>query len=672
MFDEKRIIIYGTGKLSCVFIKNNKYNIVGILDQFRIGGAYLGYPILDWRDINRETCDCIVIAAPRKYIKEIYFRILHKCLGLSIEIYDHYGNDLKIRFGMEYLWREEYKTLKRTKEELKTLIEKHDAISFDIFDTLIMRTTLDPLDVLDYTEEELRENYHIDIKDFYKKHRNADYESKGGNLDAILKIIQENYSLTDDEVHLIKKVEIESEKKHLIVRKDIVELFQFAIDSGKRVNLISDMYLNKDILADILSGLGVTGYEKIYVSCDYGVGKSNGLFDIYKREVISKSYLHVGDNHRADYESAIKAGIDAYEIKSAYELLTLSSISSILQYTKGTDEKSYIAKYIAEKFNSPFSLADSNIVKIDSVDEFVKICILPILLVYIQKLIETVKSNKYKVVALGARDCYLVKKLIDEKNIDLGCNVTYLYCSRRLAWRASLVNEDRLNEFIKFYISEQTNPIPTFKNVFADWVDVDWKLFTVDEILEILENNKNVIFEKSKHIKDLYSKYLQNNGMNGNILFCDLNSQGTTQSALNCILEKSIDGFYLQWVEGCLRRELTKVSLYSEKDYVGEYNELLESIFTSPEQSVWDIDDNGNIQFAKEDRLYDDIEFMNLVHNCIAEYCKDDKYTNYSFSKEFSEKMLSLVANVVFEDEASIVNNIRLRNDLGNEVYMVI
>ena len=66
---------------------------------------------------------------------------------------------------------------------------------------------------------------------------------------------------------------------------------EYAIAQGKEVAIISDMYLPSEIITDILNSLGIKGYTKLYVSCDYGVSKCNCLRSEENTSELHSQYL---------------------------------------------------------------------------------------------------------------------------------------------------------------------------------------------------------------------------------------------------------------------------------------------------------------------------------------------------------------------------------------------
>ena len=80
----------------------------------------------------------------------------------------------------------------------------------------------------------------------------------------------------------------------------------------KKIVFTSDMYLKKDTIENILRSKGITQFDEIYVSCEYGYGKRTG--ELLRRvvsdlNVDAKHVIHVGDNRDADINGGKLAGV---------------------------------------------------------------------------------------------------------------------------------------------------------------------------------------------------------------------------------------------------------------------------------------------------------------------------------------------------------------------------
>ena len=98
-------------------------------------------------------------------------------------------------------------------EKLKQLIDCHDAISIDIFDTLVMRTVYFNKDVFRIVVGNFGQ---VDAEKFYKSRVYAEFVlSRNGYpfIENIYKIVSEKLGLCDELAERMMRYEIEVEKK---------------------------------------------------------------------------------------------------------------------------------------------------------------------------------------------------------------------------------------------------------------------------------------------------------------------------------------------------------------------------------------------------------------------------------------------------------------------------
>ena len=248
--------------------------------------------------------------------------------------------------------------------DIKTIKEKiknSEVVSFDVFDTLIMRKVLFPEDVFELVERYAQKEG-LKVSEYKKLRIRSDYENP-----HILPTIYEIYdylqvlgNITEDVKRKLLNYEVEVEQNVLIRREDMMELFNYAVALGKPVYLISDMYLPKSILQSILKRLNIHEYKDIFISCEYKKSKQDGLYTVFKKNMCEESFIHIGDNIKSDIEAANHSGIEGFLIKSALELLKISTYSEILEYNLGLEERCLIGLAVSRLFNSPFTVLDNN------------------------------------------------------------------------------------------------------------------------------------------------------------------------------------------------------------------------------------------------------------------------------------------------------------------------
>lgn len=198
----------------------------------------------------------------------------------------------------------------------------YDIVSFDIFDTLVLRPFSNPQDLFLITGNKLG------IANFKTIRANAEREAReykmatAGNHEVTIFDIYERVSKrTGIDVQVGVQAELETELKYCFANPYMQKVFKILLDQGKEIIITSDMYIPHDMMEKLLESCGYTGYSKLYVSCDYECNKRGcGLYKNIIREHKGKSIIHIGDNYASDFESAKRVNIEAVHYKNCHEM----------------------------------------------------------------------------------------------------------------------------------------------------------------------------------------------------------------------------------------------------------------------------------------------------------------------------------------------------------------
>lgn len=200
-------------------------------------------------------------------------------------------------------------------------LSRYDVISFDVFDTLIFRPFSLPTDVFYLIGHEL------EIMDFKNIRMRAEWDArvkhneKEGNMEIGLADI---WNRLERDVGLSSKqgqeLEMAIEQKLCYANPFMLAVWRKLKEQGRKIIVVSDMYLSEKCIQSILENAGFTGAEKIYISSGYHKSKADGklyqevLRDWYKDSGDKKklSIVHVGDNPHSDQKQAVRAGMAVF------------------------------------------------------------------------------------------------------------------------------------------------------------------------------------------------------------------------------------------------------------------------------------------------------------------------------------------------------------------------
>ena len=211
-------------------------------------------------------------------------------------------------------------------------------ISFDVFDTLVVRPFARPMDIFNYLNKPFSKIFGIDTFIDFAQIRNQAEEQchkkqkvlrpgiEEPTMDEIYDEISLSYGYDRDKLRILQEIEIENEIRYAYPRKAGIALYREAQNAGKHIIVASDMYLPRACIEKILRKCGVSGYEKLYLSCELHLTKHSGkMYHVIKKEYGSvarpEQILHIGDNYNSDVTRAKESGLRAQHFPAPIGLL---------------------------------------------------------------------------------------------------------------------------------------------------------------------------------------------------------------------------------------------------------------------------------------------------------------------------------------------------------------
>lgn len=190
---------------------------------------------------------------------------------------------------------------------------KYDIISFDIFDTLVFRPFSKPSDLFMILGERLHVMNFKDIRVKAEKQAREQHAVLNGNTEIT---IDDIYTIIESVTGIPKEIgiaeEVALEMEFIKPNPYCKRLFDLLKEQGKRIIACSDMYLPKEYIEKLLEKCGYTGFEEIYVSCEYTFSKrTSGMYKMLKNKYEGCSIVHMGDNYTVDVTTAKECGFEA-------------------------------------------------------------------------------------------------------------------------------------------------------------------------------------------------------------------------------------------------------------------------------------------------------------------------------------------------------------------------
>ena len=653
----KLIAIYGlsTETEKVIPTLSLSFHIVGLLDGFRTAGEMFGYPIISLDEALDAGVEQIIVVARPGSCKAIANRIGDFCKKQEIALVDIRGDNLlkekKVNYNCSKIKGYRYK-------ELIDKIQQADVISFDLFDTLIMRNVLYSNDVIEILNIRLQEEGII-IDDFVNKRIGLEKALSQGHapkLSFIYKKLLDNELLENVDPMLLTNKEFEIEKNIIVARRDMVEILNYAILQGKAIVITSDSYYTREQIDDLLKIAGIHNYDQLFISCEYNTGKSDCLFDFVNEANNSRRILHIGDDLLADINAAKNHNIDVFQIYSSAELFDKLGGLGIETYIKSLSDRIRIGLIIARIFNSPFVFEEEQMISETNASDIGFIHFASLIIDFVMWMHNKEHELDIDQLLLCSRDGYLIKKIYENMYKEYVC---YFYTSRTSSIRAGVLTKEDVNyvESMRFSGTNEDN----LRKRFGIEMDSICQENIAPMEQGIIMYWKEII-SRANEKKTNNQKYINSLELGkGKKAIFDFVAKGTSQMFLEKIMNEKLIGFYFQQLDKDFMtdKNLNIYSFYSdagkEKSAFFDNYYILETILTSPEPSVNEFDENGNPVFAEETRNEKDINCIMSVQEGIYEYtklyCKICPDFEKKINKELDEELLRMIHYVNIKDK---------------------
>ena len=517
--------------------------------------------------------------------------------------------------------------IENLKEQVTDTILDAEVVSFDIFDTIIQRKTLEPRDVF-YLVEKQAKVKGLPADNFAQLRTETERSHDLPNIYEIYDALKARYGWNNEEKQTILNMELSVEHKVIVPRTEVVELLRFAIDQGKIVVLTSDMYLPEPLLRNILTDNGIEGYMKLFVSCDVGKSKYNGLYE----ELLSlcndkEKILHIGNDIQADGKCCDQFGIRRIILPSSLALAYTGKWRDSIRCAESLMERCLIGMTISELFRDPFRNPNTQEVSPDErLRRFALGVTGPLVTGYMTWLIKMLRENEIDKVLFFSRDGYMPERIY--RSIQLNPPLpesVYFYANRHAAFLTCADDETQTEQIASVGRWSGMKGIDILKNVYS--LDDDDILLSPEweTIEKLISRNMPKISENAAIARKGYITYAKKCGMKEGekCAVVDFIAAGSTQMYLEMILPINFIGFYFGNYEKD-KSDKCEIKEYLKGDnptLLLNYIEL-ESFFSAPEPSVECIAPDGSVVFQQEVRSDQEIEDLKFVLNRSEEFAK--------------------------------------------------
>lgn len=711
----KRVAIYGMGRRSATLLPGiTDFNIVGVLDrdESNVGKELCGIKVISIKDVSTDADVIIINSDPSNY------EIIYKRIAKDVIVPVYYADgrlaclsDKDTSYEQNEYWQSSY-------QELKDKIDKVEVVSFDIFDTLIMRKIFSPEDVFRLLEEKVRVELKLDCEIANVRAQAASMCGSYATINEIYQYIKQQTNLIDKNIIDIMQLEKDIDIDLCITRRDIADLYEYCLTCGKEVYLISDMYYTLQDIKRILDkcGVKVPDDEHIWISCEKKADKVSGsLWEKYSK-LVSKDIrcLHIGDNKTGDAKNPVIYGIDSYYIMSAKDMLMKSSISELASSVNTVSDSICLGLVAAKLFNSPFALCSTNGKVSYDDSEIYGYCVYgPLLEKFLIWLYYNSRKDGIDKLLFFARDGYFLEKdykVVSELlNDGYEQDWCYLPISRRLIYMATMENEDDFKRVVAFpYVGTFAEYMKSRFGIIVTEVTSEYNNRQINavgdskDILEWIQPYKDEIIKKAKRERENYLRYLKTDGdMQKGLTYgtVDLGYYGANQYYLQRLTGIKTKGYCFY---ACLGKDNVYISDISmtgcfqygddytaEKSIVRKKNMYIETFITAPHGMISYIDNQGKM-ICKPDgksQEYFDIKekvncgavdfivnYINIYKAVLAVNSKEHKKLMQDRRESLEDNLFCNVLNGICNVSNDILEGFYFDNDFvgGKEIKLKI
>lgn len=491
-------------------------------------------------------------------------------------------------------------------------------VSFDIFDTLLLRPYIDPQEIWKVLEE------HSGQKGFAQARKDADARTyKLSSEQNRETTIEEAYDLIPQHRHLIQK-EIELERKVLCANQEMLRLWNDLGKQGKRRVIVSDMYLPADFIQSVLRENGFDGWDGFYLSRDYNARKTTGrLFEIMleKEGVKPCDVLHIGDNEWSDVKMAEKVGINTQYYKKIAQLFF-----EICPFARKIDGR--LAGALALGWHNYFNKDDKEATYWNRLG-FTMGGVLGYL--YMSWIVDTAKKLGKTRLMFVARDGDVWKKICNELYPEI--ETEYIYAPRMVS-------------------------VAVLGAIGSDSIAIKDRQRYIDEKLQGVDTEK---------IRSDYKSYISKFKFDDKTAIVDGCSSGfSAQRLIEDAVGHNVFAFYLL----SMAKMHNAAALYTTKGYSMPFQMLSEFLFGSPEAPIKGVSAKGPIY---ETLISADERFKMSVSDDICDGAVE--CAKYLFDKRFSISADTWISyadtfmNNLTEEDISYLSNAKNAGDVQQKTF---
>ena len=482
-------------------------------------------------------------------------------------------------------------------------ISPYDIISLDVFDTAIFRKVGAPKHVFRMLEKRYYE------EGFATKREQAETVARDQNKDSeevTLRDIYDALGLLEDAMDN----EIKTEYLVCYANPDVMNFLHRCLDANKKIIFITDMYLPRYAVENILSSNGFGSFSHLFISSESGKTKHTGnLFREVKGIFKRQNILHVGDNIHSDVRMAKSVGIESYhyDICREHDEGFLRPFLDDLKYSDDITDGLIYSK-----------CRDMLLAQKDNYHSIGYIYLGPMLYGFLLWLSQAARRDGVEKLVFLSRDGFLIKKAYDM--FDNALPSDYGYSSRRMLSIALLGKDESIAGRL---IQAFKKPMFTRASAIELGIALD-EMSGLDIKSQILEHASQESENAIRYYREIMGQYqkigLVDIGWLGNcqdyiqrlLDQSNLKFQGYLFGAHKAAVLENIEGYYAH-----------RGSPKKNAKLAHDGCEVFETLFSAPHRSVQSIDDELQPVYIEDEGLPEHV--VEGFHDGALDFIRDVK-----------------------------------------------
>lgn len=455
-----------------------------------------------------------------------------------------------------------------------------DVVSFDIFDTCLVRTCGNPEYVFDLLADKVlgQDSHRTQKMDFaFIRKKGEKYaRSKFINQDCEEVTLEQIYEccdfsmLTDLDKKDILQLELEMEREVLVSVYSIKDTICKLRQAGNLILFISDMYLPASFLKAILMEQHIMSPQDVlFVSSEVKKTKKSGSLFRFVHDslkVAYKGWIHFGDNHTSDNVVPRKLGITTKKVHHAYSV-----------YEKVFKRKEYeggkMNLHLMASISKAIRLKQSPSPQISVASDFIA----PVFIPFVYSILSDAQKRGITDMYFLARDGYIFYKIAEKLLVDFPTiKIHYLYVSRKALYLPSLekITYESIRERLA-YIDNCTISDVLDRFQLEDRLEEFEKYNTLrgDALLDEILKDKHflgLLSMKRDEQREYCFRYFKQEGLTvGKNAIIDLSGSRKCHVAINKILSQqnhtTVFGYYFDVLNSRICGKDYYASLFTER-----------------------------------------------------------------------------------------------------------